>query len=46
VAIARVFLKNPPFLVLDEATSCWDNESEALIQEAMFRLAENRTTIS
>ena len=45
IAIARVFLKDPPILILDEATSSLDNESEALIQEAMFRLAENRTTI-
>ena len=45
IAIARVFLKNPPYLVLDEATSSLDNESEALIQEALFRLTENRTTI-
>ena len=45
VAIARVFLKDPPVLVFDEATSSLDNESESLIQEAMFRLSENRTTI-
>ena len=45
VSIARVFLKNPPVLVFDEATSSLDNDSESLIQEAMFRLSENRTTI-
>ena len=45
IAIARVFLKNPPILILDEATSSLDTESETLIQNAMFRLAENRTTI-
>lgn len=45
VAIARVFLKNPPILVLDEATSALDLESEALIQDSLDRLAHERTTI-
>ena len=44
VAIARVFLKNPPILVLDEATSALDLESEHLIQEAIDKLARDRTT--
>ncbi|MGF2615094.1 ABC transporter ATP-binding protein [Rossellomorea vietnamensis] len=44
VAIARVFLKNPPILILDEATSALDLESEHLIQEAMEKLAKDRTT--
>jgi ATP-binding cassette, subfamily B, putative efflux pump len=43
VAIARVFLKNPPILVLDEATSALDLESEHLIQEALEKLAKERT---
>jgi ATP-binding cassette, subfamily B, putative efflux pump len=44
IAIARVFLKNPPLLIFDEATSALDLESEHYIQEAMERLAKNRTT--
>lgn len=44
VAIARVFLKNPPILIFDEATSALDLESEHTIQEAMEKLASNRTT--
>lgn len=45
LAIARVFMKNPPILIFDEATSSLDNESERYIQKSMERLAENRTTI-
>ncbi len=45
VSIARVFLKNPPILLLDEATSSLDNESEMIIQQALERLAVNRTTL-
>ncbi|GAA0498626.1 ABC transporter ATP-binding protein [Salinibacillus aidingensis] len=44
VAIARVFLKNPRLLILDEATSALDLESEHLIQEALEKLAHDRTT--
>ena len=44
VAIARVFLKSPEILIFDEATSSLDLESESLIQQSLFRLAENRTT--
>ena len=45
IAIARAFLKNPPILILDEATSALDSASEALIQRALTRLKQNRTTI-
>jgi len=44
VAIARVFLKNPPILIFDEATSALDLESEHMIQEALSKLSEERTT--
>jgi len=45
VALARVILKNPRILVLDEATSSLDSESEKLIQEALKRVMEGRTSI-
>ncbi|BED91647.1 MAG: ABC transporter ATP-binding protein [Candidatus Improbicoccus pseudotrichonymphae] len=45
LAIARVFLKNPPILIFDEATSNLDNESERYIQKSMEKLTKNRTTI-
>lgn len=44
LAIARAVLKNPPILILDEATSSLDTESELLVQQAIERLMENRTT--
>ncbi|HLQ97078.1 MAG TPA: ABC transporter ATP-binding protein [Candidatus Dormibacteraeota bacterium] len=44
IAIARVFLKNPPILIFDEATSALDLESEQNIQKAMEKLASERTT--
>ena len=45
LAISRVFLKNPPIVILDEATSSLDNYTEKLIQESLDKLAENRTTL-
>jgi len=45
LSIARVFLKNPPVLIFDEATSSLDNESEKLVQESLEALAKNRTTL-
>lgn len=44
LAIARVFLKNPPILIFDEATSALDNESEKVVQQSLESLAKNRTT--
>ena len=45
IAIARAFLKDAPILVLDEATSSLDNQSDRIIQEALARLAKERTTL-
>jgi ATP-binding cassette subfamily B protein len=45
ISIARAILKNPPILILDEATSAVDNETEAAIQRSLYNIAKDRTTI-
>nr|WP_295981333.1 ABC transporter ATP-binding protein [uncultured Agrobacterium sp.] len=45
LAIARMFLKNPPILILDEATSALDTETERAIQQSLTELAKGRTTL-
>ena len=45
LAIARALIKDAPILILDEATSALDSEGERLVQEALERLMENRTTL-
>ncbi|NJN11898.1 MAG: ABC transporter ATP-binding protein [Richelia sp. RM1_1_1] len=46
LAIARAILKDPPILILDEATSAVDNETEAAIQKSLTTITKNRTTIA
>ncbi len=45
LSIARAMLKNPSILILDEATSALDSESEKLVQDAIYKLMQNRTTL-
>jgi subfamily B ATP-binding cassette protein MsbA len=45
IAIARALYKNPPILILDEATSALDTQSEQLVQDAIYKLMENRTSL-
>ena len=46
LAIARALLKNPPILILDEATSAVDNETEAAIQKSLEKITQDRTVIA
>ncbi|MEB3338120.1 MAG: ABC transporter ATP-binding protein [Leptolyngbyaceae bacterium] len=46
LSIARAILKDPPILILDEATSAVDNETEAAIQKSLAKITQNRTTIA
>ena len=46
LSIARAILRNPPILILDEATASLDTQSEKLVQEALERVMSNRTTIA
>ena len=45
ICIARAVLKNPPIMLLDEATSALDTESERLVQDSLYKLMQNRTTV-